>query len=827
MSNWRADLLKQYEQQKQSIEQQVVSQEEAIADVANKARENLRGQLSDLEQQTEVAINQIRKAEAMEQRKQDLPLTRPKDIQAKERIADLNQQRNKVQTDITEAKEEIAKAETENLEAVKQAEISAMEKLDNAKRQAEKEAEKAEAEYKIALKEYEEFKANNIELATGEWIDKEEYNKLSLEAKNILNELGIESYNESLKKQTILPSNINPEDYVHLDTGEWVSRKQFDKLTPDEKLSLIEVGVDNFNTTIALMKINREIFALGQTKEVKPALTLDQINEINRATSLSIAIHNSLKTSTGNEAIDLKPVPLAGLAVLGTAAIAGLPEDLPLIIVAAALTAGAIYVGGNKELQAQVKAAIAEFTQQNGRTPTPADIVIVSADGQAFTLQDIPPWREGFNLEAEPLNYLPTPITKAPERLGGFNLLQPEVWREGFDFIKESPVIFLPRPLKETTDAKNYTLAYTNLTKSISAIRPILPQVATQDPRVADRFKEAMRQLQEAQKTLNKQKMDEATKVITSGLNSRKLTPTITENLRRALKDIELKRKLLEQAKRSFVKSLNPQPIKGHIDDKVLAAYASLMVKQLTRDKSQARNKGKTLIKNVVQLITDLRTQDMSDTAIQHLVSTYIHEQVASQTETQTRTKVQTQTQTKTLAQIRTLTKVLTKIPDLTLNKALDIPQIAEITTEFDWAFDITPPPIFPPVWIPTPEEGARLLTTEELKGAVGWKQGFIYKMIFPPYGQNNIVNSRKPIAGIKYYEGAESAYRSIIRIGGKLPRTIRRDMGIMDISIITPRTGKPELMFEPDVKQKTKLTSGRKQTRRKASEPSLMTVKT
>jgi len=89
----------------------------------------------------------------------------------------------------------------------------------------------------------------------------------------------------------------------------------------------------------------------------------------------------------------------------------------------------------------------------------------------------------------------------------------------------------------------------------------------------------------------------------------------------------------------------------------------------------------------------------------------------------------------------------------------------------------------------------------------VGWKQGFIYKLIWPNYGQNNITNTRKPIPGVPYHKGPESAYRSIVRLGGKVPPTIRRDMGIMDLEIRTPKGGKPKLIFRPDIHQRTRVT--------------------
>lgn len=108
-----------------------------------------------------------------------------------------------------------------------------------------------------------------------------------------------------------------------------------------------------------------------------------------------------------------------------------------------------------------------------------------------------------------------------------------------------------------------------------------------------------------------------------------------------------------------------------------------------------------------------------------------------------------------------------------------------------------------PPIYVPT-KEGKRKLTPKEVEGMVAWKQGFIYKLVYPPYGQHNIVNTKTPIKGVQYHEGARSAYNSIVRLNGQLPKHILRDMGIMDVTITTDNN-KPRLSFRPDVKQRTR----------------------
>ena len=99
-------------------------------------------------------------------------------------------------------------------------------------------------------------------------------------------------------------------------------------------------------------------------------------------------------------------------------------------------------------------------------------------------------------------------------------------------------------------------------------------------------------------------------------------------------------------------------------------------------------------------------------------------------------------------------------------------------------------------------------LTLKQYAGIIAWKQGFMYKMIYPPYGDKQIVNSRKPIGGVTYASGVGSAYKSIIAKGGKVPTVITRDLGIFDIRIVTPKgSRKPKLHYKRDIRQRTRTT--------------------
>ena len=79
-----------------------------------------------------------------------------------------------------------------------------------------------------------------------------------------------------------------------------------------------------------------------------------------------------------------------------------------------------------------------------------------------------------------------------------------------------------------------------------------------------------------------------------------------------------------------------------------------------------------------------------------------------------------------------------------------------------------------------------------------------MYKMTYPPYGQSDILNTREPIPGVEYAEGAGSAAESAIVKFGDLPHDVMRHMGVVDLSFSkTPVGGDPNLRFTPSPEER------------------------
>ena len=115
------------------------------------------------------------------------------------------------------------------------------------------------------------------------------------------------------------------------------------------------------------------------------------------------------------------------------------------------------------------------------------------------------------------------------------------------------------------------------------------------------------------------------------------------------------------------------------------------------------------------------------------------------------------------------------------------------------------PPP--PPPTIIKTKKGNRLITQDMKIGAIAWKQGIMYKAWMPEYEQTDFFNTRKPIPGVKYFEGPGSAAKSIVAMYGEIPRFLHAHMGIVDINIKGQGPAQPILTFKP-----RKVSAGRKQ---------------
>lgn len=174
-------------------------------------------------------------------------------------------------------------------------------------------------------------------------------------------------------------------------------------------------------------------------------------------------------------------------------------------------------------------------------------------------------------------------------------------------------------------------------------------------------------------------------------------------------------------------------------------------------------------IQQALQNISKADTANMTDTqirnAIEQQVRNSIKNQIEQETKTTTRQALQTKLATMTERATKTTTRIVDKIRDTTGKLLIKFPVIIG--------------------------HDGKQLTKEQVAASVGWKQGFMYRLKYPPYGESNTIYSTKPIPGIPYHEGAGSAYASLVQITkGKLPPTIKDEMGAFTVTITAKSIG-------------------------------------
>jgi hypothetical protein len=156
-------------------------------------------------------------------------------------------------------------------------------------------------------------------------------------------------------------------------------------------------------------------------------------------------------------------------------------------------------------------------------------------------------------------------------------------------------------------------------------------------------------------------------------------------------------------------------------------------------------------------------------------------------------------------------------------------------TYEKDGEVTRVPPPV---TTINLPDGKQLQLTSEQMAGAVAWKQGKLkrqgkvmpfYIMKYPDesghYPVKNTLNTFDPIEGVVYAENIGSVAKSIIKKYGEIPTELRFDMGIQDVTISrdrSPGIQKPKIKFKLKKEYRTRHIRKARQVRRKEVPPSL-----
>lgn len=786
--NWRAELSQQYREQKRAIVAQSETQRRAIINAVNNARVELKSQLSDLERESEAAINAIRKAEALEQRKRDLPLTKPTDIKAKSRIADINKQRADIKAGIDNAKTAIQQAESKDLAAVEKAVSDAINDLQSARDKIARENERAEADYNKLVTEYNTaLKTGKLSTttttavgngqddtiilsyknkSTGEHdvVSRTEYNKLTLGQQTELSLIGVDAFNKAQQKiyDDFLQNNIR------LSTGEYVDKKYYNELDKSKQALLMGEGVAHFNQLESYRpKAKNTSLTSMIWQAVTPWDESADVTFTDFITGYNITHQPVVKSQDELKAIyeQERSAPLWSKILFGTTVVKDNDSGQYMEVIALEAPAISPASGGQSAVKG-LKTVIPKVAE-SAYTRSQMDALeqALKEAIQAKTVKSVN-WDE---------------LAKAIRAGQVNNATSASRWVKAKSLVpskeplipKKSDLLTIIKAAQEAKFAQAAKLpTVTKLTVAPLEVNANVP-VSKWLP-----FNPSTLTVERANQILKEWSNMKASQAINQMLQSNGVVIAYATDAKQA--DKIMSKGSTSQQTQSLTQ-LMPE------------VRTQLKNNNLTKTQSEAQT----------QLQTQLQMQEMLDTA------TELATELAEQTETQTKTQVQEKIQTALQQQVNNLTKVDTQVKT-NLRRAIE-PISRTVSQQIK--------PVNPiKIKIPKPDIGGdnkHQLTASEKAGAVGWKQGIMYKYIYPPYGKYNIINSHTKIPGIPVYSGAKAAYRSIVRLGGKLPPTIKRDMGIMDISIITVNN-KPRIEFTPDVKQRTNLSKTRKRSKSK-----------
>lgn len=201
------------------------------------------------------------------------------------------------------------------------------------------------------------------------------------------------------------------------------------------------------------------------------------------------------------------------------------------------------------------------------------------------------------------------------------------------------------------------------------------------------------------------------------------------------------------------------------------------IVKEIPEIKPDEFIKLNEVVETALNNAVENKNQGMTEIEIQNALQADL--QQLTNLQDLTNSEVSNEAQAEIQNQLESLTKVMTKVAireRTRLEEPIKMPKKPILLSSLEQFVQLSP---------------------KQKEGSVAWKQGFMYKLIYPPYGEENIINSRTPFPGIHTHTGVKSAFETLIKIAeGALPPTIGRDMGIMRIEISTTRSGEPQMRF-------------------------------
>ena len=676
-----------------------------------------------------------------------------------------------------------------------------------------------------------QFKKDNYQLKTGEWVDKAEYVKLSTSEKSRLSSMGVTAYNKKIEREA---AQFKKDNY-QLKTGEWVDKQSYLELSTERKLKLNKLGVGKFNEyyrkehAVDVMRNvydpkYQRVYPQYEAPPAEPPTISERIVSHLRPPEPSQTELKSMydarqklpkweqsflpipaatqakwlyENVTGNEA----PAWLQKAAQYVPSLVVKTPRGYALVIQGEAPPVGGWKSGASKGIKSWSK-TLTISPKEIGMSETQftrfirARVLNPKLTPSRFKVTEA---LKSTRITPEPIA-IPkmakaVPVSKAapkvkpaidwgakPVSVSGINKLDPGGFRRLAEPVKiagksETRVQRLARLDRESKEwAKDFKRIYSKEAKPT----PKLPEVAP------------------------------------ARINKARLNTIVTLEPSKALR--------VMIADRSIVNAMATEPLT------VLDIMARAGIKARNEALSKFDNKviDALSLGNLAKVKTEAMTQTKVDTAVDVATKSMTEQAVGVATKLKLQGLTQAETEAAIRTQLKTAIKTVTNVATRTKLKQM-VDQIVASSMAIKLGKPVKPiKPIKTTglIRLPMPDGDVLTLTDEQAKSIIAWKQGIMYKMIWSPYGKDNIYNSRKPLAGVKYYKGVGSASRSAIARG--VPQeTIKRDMGIVDIEITTAKGGKPVIAYAPDPMQQTRTTPHKKpKPTKKSSQPRVSTIR-
>lgn len=757
------------------------------AEQKSEARQaEIRKQQGKAEAEAQAAMGRARQARAREARKAVLPFTKPRNLSITTYIADVDAARKQAHRTGRDARTAIRQVKDDYVRQVDKAEADAISQINKQKTGIVGDIQSQLTSYTADLTR--QIAKANSGIDSWESEAKAAINKAQAEyeaaIKAQLNRPGAEVFAD-FKSQNLIPANAVYESYDK-NTG------QLNYTIPDTRsgqdIFAAEQAAGNIPVNATYKDYNRQTGQLSYTVPKKSGTqTAPNTTSPSETTNIIVAAAAGAAVITFQE------------AGLGAAIAAQAPLNLggPVGWVIFGIVAAGTAIYFNRE---NIKRGIDTLLGKNKEgaqgSHISSAVVTNKAGTEAYAIQQfgVTPMTKGQTMTTFPqAERLATEMTTGKvtvPSMPGYGLSAEKLELEGIPAIKEGSVVMVrdtfdvPELRQKTSDILAAAAAVQTAAASIRTTTKTLPMTRAQ----WDLVEEALRQGRVA----------EGKKILDS-LARQKGDVSIQQSLNAAYREYLRKKAILDAARKAYVASLNPQPVKGRGSNKAEAAAIGVwlaqdimqaaLAKALQRGESTKAALAEATAK-VEQVSKELgltrqQINAASATVVTQLaLSTMSQEAIKTaaigQTEGLTQTQLQTKTFTAAKQAIQTVVQAAIETQTITQTQARTMTQ--ELTRTAEQVATLTAK-----IKLPKPElpKSPGTDKDEYPDGTIVWNMGNVkgkpqYKVIPPPYTLDKPITAYKPPKGMRKTRGTPQ--QTLTFLGGKVPfKNVSFDLGVTD----------------------------------------------